>query len=58
MAPITILGRKICFQVVLKRHELDLAMEKYSVANILKDIFSPPLPVTNLPTHRCNVGSV
>jgi hypothetical protein len=57
MAPITILGRKICLQVVLKRHELVLAMEKYSVANILKDIFSP-LPVTNLPTHRCNVGSV
>jgi hypothetical protein len=50
MAPITILGRKICFQVVLKRHELDLAMEKYSVANILKDIFSPP-PACNQPAH-------
>jgi len=47
MAPIT--SRKICLQVVLKRHELDLAMEKYSVANILKDIFSPP--ACNQPAH-------
>jgi len=50
MAPITILGRKICLQVVLKRHKLDLTyMEKYSVANILKDIFSPP--ACNQPAH-------